>query len=74
MEMTKCPICGTDKLFWMSDENAAAVFGIYDEDDDAICHYYHCANCGTDVTVVEPPREDRENAYRDYWIDKETAD
>lgn len=73
MELIICPTCGTANLHWLNDEKASDSYD-YDVTDDALTHHYTCSKCGTDVVVIEPPREERENEYKDYWKDKETAD
>ena len=69
MELVICPTCGTANLHWLNAEKAADGFD-YETDDDAVSHHYTCTKCGTDVIVIEPSREDRENDYKEYWDKK----
>lgn len=64
----KCIFCGGD-LIWGSDFNAYEVSCNYTEDDSAIASYYTCQKCGRSYEVIEPPKEERETTYKDYWID-----
>jgi rRNA maturation protein Nop10 len=74
MNLVICPTCGTANLYWLNDEKAADCLD-YDEKDDALTHHFQCSKCGTSVVVIEPPKEERETEYEDYWIEgKETAD
>ena len=66
IENLKCLFCDGE-LAWDSDSNASDSFGEYEEDDTAVVTYYHCEKCGRDYEICEPPREERESTYKDYW-------
>ena len=65
----KCLFCGGD-LSWGSDSNASDVSAVHSEDDTAVVSYYTCMRCGRDYEIVEPPKEEREGQYKDYWNGK----
>lgn len=61
-----CIFCG-GRLIWNSSANAADTCADYDESDTAAVNYYRCDHCGRDYEIVEPPEEERETVYADYW-------
>lgn len=63
----KCPFCGGD-MIWSSDANANDLCSDYADDDEAVIHYFLCSKCGRDYEIIDPPKEQRENDYKDYWI------
>lgn len=62
----KCLFCGGD-LIWSSDCNATDVCADYSEDDSAVCSFYICSRCGRDYEIIEPPQEERDQLYNNYW-------
>ena len=63
-EMFRCFYCGT-KLCWNSDANLSDIG--YSDDDFVIVSFYHCPNCGRDYEIADPPQEERDSTYKDYW-------
>ena len=61
----KCPICGGE-LCWNNDFDASEVNG-GDENDGGIISYYTCMNCGREYEISDPPKEERETTYKEYW-------
>lgn len=59
-----CFICGHE-VIWNSTFDAHDVSDDYDENDPAMCNYYHCPNCGADYEVIDPPQNER-NTYP-FW-------
>ena len=61
-----CPLCG-GRLIWGSAGMAYEGSDCFDEEDDAQVNWFLCERCGRDYEVVDPPREEREEKYSDYW-------
>lgn len=58
-----CIACG-GRLCWDSDHN------LPDEDDDeGIVRTYRCTTCGRTYKISDPPREEKETQYKEYWQD-----
>ena len=64
MENFYCYFCGGE-LVWDNDENLEAIGG--EEDDEGVVTFWHCKCCGRDYEIADPPKEERETSYRDYW-------
>lgn len=62
----RCFICGS-KLIWDNSNNASDVYEAYDGDNEAVVSMYHCPRCGYMYEALCPPREERENEYREYY-------
>lgn len=62
----KCFVCGA-ALVWDNDNNASDVYETYEGDDEAVVTSYHCPRCGYMYEVLCPPREERENEYKEYY-------
>lgn len=61
----KCLFCGGE-LCWNSDYDV--------EGDDGIISSYTCMKCGRDYEITDPPREERETTYKDYWNNKKDSE
>ncbi len=66
-EGIKCPLCG-GTLIWGGDANACELSDMYDDDDEAISSNYTCQRCGRFFEIYDPPKEEREEQYREYWV------
>lgn len=64
--MLRCIFCGGE-LRWESDADAYDVSDMYSDEDGGVCGFYTCTRCGRFYEVLDPPREERETRYRDYW-------
>ena len=42
-------------------------FDDYKGDEKAMVHYSHCPKCGRNYEIVDPPKDERENYYSEYW-------
>ena len=62
----KCPLCG-GMLVWGGDNDAHEVSDMYDVDDGAVASNYTCQQCGRYIEIIEPPKEEREGEYKEYW-------
>ena len=62
----RCPFCN-GQLVWQSDDNANELSDDYAEDDCAVVSFYVCSCCGRDFEIFDPPKEERETRYREYW-------
>lgn len=65
-EGLKCIFCDGD-LRWESDANADEVYDNYEGDDGAVIGYYTCTKCGRSYEIVDPPKEERDGEYKEYW-------
>ena len=61
-----CPICG-GKLYAQGSNPAIKEKWNYGEDPRAVMHWFSCGKCGRDFDVLDPLKEDREDAYKEYW-------
>ena len=39
----------------------------YEGDEEAMVHFSHCPKCGRSYEIVDPPKDERENYYSEYW-------
>ena len=62
----KCIFCGGD-LCWNGDKDLYEVNDEISEDDGGVMGSYTCQRCGRDHEIFDPPKEERESIYRDYW-------
>ena len=62
--MFKCFYCGAE-LCWDSSCNLEDAGGI--EGDFGCIDYYHCINCGRSYEISDPPQEERDSTYQNYW-------
>lgn len=61
----RCFFCGNE-LIWNSDYNLSDLWDA-DENDDGVASFYHCPVCGRHYEIYDPPKEERENEYKEYW-------
>ena len=61
-----CPICG-GKMYLSQSEMASEHFDMYEKDEDALVYYFKCQKCGREFEITDPPLDEREGDYKDYW-------
>ena len=55
------------ELCWDSAEMAADSSDDFADDDTAVINYFHCRRCGRSYEVIDPPQEERETEYKEFW-------
>lgn len=61
-----CPICH-GLLHLSQTEEASEHYDMYDDDSDALVYYFKCNKCGREYEILDPPKDEREGTYHDYW-------
>ena len=64
----KCLICG-GPLCWDNDYDLGDLRGD-EEDDGGVVSMYHCIHCGRDYEIADPPKEERDTTYKEYWHER----
>ena len=62
----RCIFCGGD-LCWNADNDLSEVRECVSEDDGGVVGSYTCMTCGREYEIYDPPKEEREGTYKDYW-------
>lgn len=65
-EMPKCMFCGS-VLIQDDSQMCDDISDDYQGDTTAMVHYSHCPRCGRSYEVVDPPKDERESDYKEYW-------
>lgn len=65
-EDKRCIYCGA-AMVWNSSVDCCERSD-YDDDDTAVIDFYECPVCGRWYEIWDPPREEREREYKDYWM------
>ena len=68
MEANKatCIFCGGE-LSWDSQGMCNEASSDYEGDNEAVVHFLHCRKCGREYEIYDPPLDEREGDYKDYW-------
>lgn len=62
----RCHFCGNELI--LDDSQMCADTNVdYEGDELAMVHYPHCPKCGRSYEIVDPPKEEREKYYNEYW-------
>ena len=65
-EMSKCIFCGS-VLIQDDSQMCADVNVDYEGDEEAMVYFSHCPKCGRSYEIFDPPKEEREKYYDEYW-------
>ena len=60
-----CLFCGGE-LGWDNDFTREEYY--MDGDEEANVHVYTCTKCGREYVIADPPKEERETTYKEYWL------
>ena len=62
----RCYFCGNELI--LDDSQMCADVNIdYEGDEEAMVHFSHCPKCGRSYEIFDPPKEEREKYYDEYW-------
>lgn len=62
----RCHFCGNELI--LDDSQMCADANVdYEGDELAMVHHSHCPKCGRSYEIVDPPKEEREKYYNEYW-------
>ena len=61
-----CYFCGST-LIQDDSQMCADRFDDYKGDELATVHYSHCPKCGRSYEIVDPPKDERDRDYKEYW-------
>ena len=62
----RCYFCGNELI--LDDSQMCADVNVdYDGDEEAMVHYSHCPKYGRSYEIVDPPKDEREKYYDEYW-------
>ena len=64
--MPRCYFCG-NVLIQDDSQMCAERFDDYKGDELAMVHYSHCPKCGRSYEIVDPPKDERDRDYKEYW-------
>ena len=64
--MPHCYFCG-NVLIQDDSQMCADRFDDYKGDELAMVYYSHCPKCGRSYEIVDPPKDERDRDYKEYW-------
>ena len=64
--MPHCYFCG-NVLIQDDSQMCADRLDDYKGDELAMAHYSHCPKCGRSYEIVDPPKDERDRDYKEYW-------
>ena len=64
--MPRCYFCG-NVLIQDDSQMCADRFDDYKGDKLAMVHYSHCPKYGRSYKIVDPPKDERDRDYKEYW-------
>ena len=61
----RCHFCGNELI--LDDSQMCADVYDYEGDEEAMVHFPHCPKCGRSYEIVDPPKDERDRDYKEYW-------
>ena len=62
----RCHFCGNELI--LDDSQMCSDLNVdYEGDEEAMVHFPHCPKCGRSYEIVDPPKDERDRDYKEYW-------